>query len=244
VDTYRQGQIGSGRPGRPRDPAAGSPVAALEWMPLASLVLAADGSLIAVNRAWAALPGAAGAARGDGWLHAVQPLDREGLRARLRRAALAGEAGSADCRLAGLQGRRWSRWWWRPGPAGVLVVSVADIDDDVASEFGAWCGTAGGPVSRLVSPDRFAHLPSGHCGTVTRPADWSPSCTSAWMTSATPAARADAVPGRICCGQPARGCSAPQGPRRLPRPGREAMNWPSCTRASPTRPRPGQPPRG
>jgi hypothetical protein len=69
------------RHGRLQDPAAGSPVAALEWMPLASLVLAADGSLIGVNRAWAALPRAAGAGRGDGWLHEVEPLDREGLRA-------------------------------------------------------------------------------------------------------------------------------------------------------------------
>lgn len=147
----------SDRAGEP--PAWPSLVAGLESMPLASLALAADGSLLAANGEWEALAGLAGAIPwGDGWLGTVDPLDRPALVTQLRQAATYGERGSADCRLAGPWGRRWSRWWWQPGSSGALVVSVADIDDDVARAFGAWCRAAGEPVSGLVGQGQFMDL--------------------------------------------------------------------------------------
>jgi GGDEF domain-containing protein len=104
--------------------------AALDWLPLACLLLAADGTALAVSQAWSALSGlAAEDSRADGWASAVEPLDRGVLRARLRDAAAAGQAGYADARLAGPPAGRWSRWWWRPGPAGRLIVCVADLGD-------------------------------------------------------------------------------------------------------------------
>lgn len=126
------------------------------WMPLRSMALAADGSLLAANGKWEAWAQAAGAVVwGEGWLELVDPSDREALAARLRRAAAARQHGGADCRLADPQGRRWSRWWWQPGPAGALVVSIADVDDDVARGFDAWRNAPDGPGSGLVSQGQF-----------------------------------------------------------------------------------------
>jgi hypothetical protein len=108
---------------------AHGPAVALDLLPLASLVLAADGSAVAVNEEWAllsAMPG--GAWRGDGWLSAVEPVDREPLRRQLAGAVAAGKPGSADFRLSGSGGGRRSRWWWRPGTSGQLMVCVADLD--------------------------------------------------------------------------------------------------------------------
>lgn len=93
--------------------------------------------------------------RGDGWLGAVEPRDRDGLRTRLRSAAGAATGGSADWRLAGPHGRRWSRWWWTPGRAGGLVACVADIDDDKAREFELWRSASHGPLTRLVDRRQF-----------------------------------------------------------------------------------------
>ena len=108
-------------------------IAALEWLPVASLILAGDSTMLAANRAWADLSGApSAAAGGDGWLSIVEPADSGPLRARLRSAAAAGGAGSADCRLTGASRIRWSRWWWRSGPAGQLVVCVAECSGQPA----------------------------------------------------------------------------------------------------------------
>jgi hypothetical protein len=99
----------------------------LGWVPLPALMLAADGSAVAVNPAWAAvLPVAAD---GDGWIEAVERPFRPALWARLRLAVAAGEPGSADCRVTGPDGGRWSRWWWHPVPPQNLVVCVGVIGD-------------------------------------------------------------------------------------------------------------------
>jgi hypothetical protein len=74
----------------------------LGWLPIPVLVLAADGSAIAANAAWATVaPVATG---GEGWLEAVEPAFRPALGARLRLAAAAGQPGSADCRVTGPDG--------------------------------------------------------------------------------------------------------------------------------------------
>ena len=102
--------------------------AELEWLPVAALVLADDGSAVAVNEAWTVLSKLGpDESKGEGWLNAIEPLDRAALRARLRLAATVGDPGSADCHLTMAGGLRRSRWWWRPGRAGRLVVCVADI---------------------------------------------------------------------------------------------------------------------
>jgi len=99
----------------------------LGWIPLPALILAADGSAVAVNPAWATvLPVAAD---GDGWIEAVERPFRSALWARLRLAVAAGEPGSADCRVTGPDGGRWSRWWWHPSPPQNLVVCVGVIGD-------------------------------------------------------------------------------------------------------------------
>jgi len=113
----------------------------LDQLPLATLILAGDGTAVKANQAWAAL--AAGApedVRGDGWPGLLAPADRGAFAAALRAAAQDGQVGAAEVRLAGTGPERTSRWWWRPGPAGQLVVCVAELDgllpqdpDDVLS---------------------------------------------------------------------------------------------------------------
>jgi len=104
----------------------------LGWLPVASLILGADGAATAVNSAWVAM-----AERperdslGHGWLGAVVPPEREIFGACMRRAAASGVAGRSGCHLAGAVGRRWSRWWWQPAPFGGLVC-VAVVDDGQA----------------------------------------------------------------------------------------------------------------
>jgi len=99
----------------------------LGWIPLPALILAADGSAVAVNPAWATvLPEAAD---GDGWIEVVERSFRSALRARLRLAVAAGEPGSACCRVTGLDGGRWSRWWWHPAPPQNLIVCVGVLGD-------------------------------------------------------------------------------------------------------------------
>ena len=103
----------------------------LGWLPIPALILASDGSTVAVSPAWATLwPEASD---GDRWLEAVEPPFRSALRARLRLAIATGEPGHADCQVTGSDGSRWSRWWWHPAPPNSLVVCVAVIDDGPAS---------------------------------------------------------------------------------------------------------------
>jgi hypothetical protein len=128
-------------------------ITALDWLPLASLVLAADATALAVSQGWAALSGvAAEDSRADGWLAAVGPLEREVLRARLRDAAGARQPGHADFRLAG----RRCRWWWRPGPSGYLIVCVADLGDFQSGHDQHQPGRR--PPSRLVRRSEFANM--------------------------------------------------------------------------------------
>jgi len=100
----------------------------LGWLPLPALILASDGSVVAVNAAWAGEL----ASEGNRWLDAVEPPFRPALRARLRLAVAVGEPGSADCRVTGPGGGRWSRWWWHPIPPHSLVVCVAVMEDGPA----------------------------------------------------------------------------------------------------------------
>jgi hypothetical protein len=124
-------------------------IAVLDWLPLASLLLAADGGALAVSHAWSVLSGlTVDASRADGWVSAVEPLDRGTLRARLRDAAAAGHAGYADARLVSQPDGRWSRWWWRPGPARRLLVCVADLGDFQGRDL-QW-PPDGRPPARLV----------------------------------------------------------------------------------------------
>jgi hypothetical protein len=121
----------------------------LGWLPIPALILASDGSTVAVNPAWATvLPEASDGGR---WLEAVEPPFRSALQARLRLAAAAGEHGHADFRVTGPHGSRWSRWWWHPAPPQSLVVCVAVIDD----------GPAGAsPPVHADTPDLPAHAPA------------------------------------------------------------------------------------
>ncbi len=101
----------------------------LDQLPLPTLILAGDGTAVKANQAWATL--AAGApedAHGDGWPGLLAPADRGAFAAVLRAAAQDGQAGSAEVRLAGAGPERASRWWWRPGRAGQMVVCVAELD--------------------------------------------------------------------------------------------------------------------
>ena len=128
-------------------------------LPLAMLTLGADGSVVAANGAWTAMSALTREdSLGDGWLRAVEPVDRETLRRRLHSAARASATasmGSADWRLIGPRGRRWSRWWWGPASTRGLLACVADIDEDRAREFDLWRRSSHGPITRLVDQDQF-----------------------------------------------------------------------------------------
>ncbi len=104
--------------------------AALAWFPVASLLLSADGTALAVNPAWAELTRVSEQdSLGYGWLDAVAPPERGALGASMRVAAALGESGTAYCHVGAAVGGRPTRWWWRPGPAGGLVVCVAGSGD-------------------------------------------------------------------------------------------------------------------
>ena len=134
-------------------------LAALDWLPLAALVLAADASAVAVNRGWVVLSAMArGDSLGEGWLTAMEPVDRATLRSRLRGAAARGETGTGQSRLATPAARGWSRWWWRPGPGGRLVVCVAETGGHEPGGDDRWPGAAHGSPARLVPRSEFVNL--------------------------------------------------------------------------------------
>jgi GGDEF domain-containing protein len=137
--------------------------------PLGLLALATDGSVVGANGAWTELSALTREdSMGDGWLGAVALEDRDGLRQRLHAAARAGAsgtAGSAEWRLLGPRGRRWSRWWWGPARPQGLLACVADIDEDQAWEFDLWRQVSHGPITQLVAHDQFlalTHWALGH----------------------------------------------------------------------------------
>ena len=110
----------------------------LGWLPLPALILAADGSPVAVNPLWAAVLGSAG----DRWLDVVEPPFRAALGERLQLSAAAGEPGRADCWVTGPGAGRWSRWWWHPIPPRNVLVCVGVIGDgQAAAPRGASIGT-------------------------------------------------------------------------------------------------------
>lgn len=137
-----------------RFPGGGELASVPDLLPLASLVLAADGSAVAVNQQWALLSAVPGeAARGYGWLGAVEPRDQEPLWHLLAGAVAVGKPGSGKFRLAGSGGGRRSLWWWRPGPSGQLLVCVADLDKHMSGGGGPWPhGPAGRPIARARRP--------------------------------------------------------------------------------------------
>jgi hypothetical protein len=112
--------------------------ALLDWLPVATLILADDGTAVRANRAWAALSGGVAQAAGDDdWLGVLASPDRAALARVLRTAAADGITGWADARLAGDGPERRSRWWWRPGEDGQLVVCVAELDGHDPRRAGA-----------------------------------------------------------------------------------------------------------
>jgi len=122
-----EGNMAGGQPA-----ACPQPSAWLGWLPVASLVLGADGAATAVNPAWTAMSEIpVQDSLGHGWLHAVVPPERETFGARVRHAAASGVSGSAGCHLAGAAAEQWSRWWWQPAPVGGLVCVVV-VDDGQA----------------------------------------------------------------------------------------------------------------
>lgn len=122
-----EGNLAGGQPA-----AWPQPSAWLGWLPVASLVLGADGAATAVNSAWTAMSEMpVQDSLGHGWLDAVVPPERETFGARVRHAAASRVSGSAGCHLAGAAVEQWSRWWWQPAPVGGLVC-VAVVDDGQA----------------------------------------------------------------------------------------------------------------
>jgi len=152
LDAGGHGSLDAGRLGSLDAGRLGSLDAAvrLDQLPLATVILAGDGTAVKANQAWAAL--AAGApedARGDGWPSLLAPADRGAFAAVLRAAAQDGRAGSAEVRLAGAGPERTSRLWWRPGPAGHLVVCVAELDSLLPQDLDDVLGVLALVVHRL-----------------------------------------------------------------------------------------------
>ncbi len=112
----------------------GSVADALEGLPLAALSIDANGEVNAVNKRWHTLTGLdEDRSLGAGWLDAVHPEVVESLLERVLGSHRTGTTGRSDFRLANGGRFLWSRWWWQPNQAGVLVC-VNDIDDDRARE--------------------------------------------------------------------------------------------------------------
>jgi len=152
----RVGDERSPRGQEDRFPGDGELASVPDLLPLASLVLAADGSATAVNQQWVLLSAVPGeAARGYGWLGAVEPRDQMPLWHLLAGAVAAGKPGSGEFRLAGSGGGRPSLWWWRPDPSGQLLVCVADLDQHVSGNEGQWPHVlADPPIARARRPAR------------------------------------------------------------------------------------------
>lgn len=122
------------------------------WLPVASLLLEHDGTAIEANEQWAALSGVlVRDSLGDGWLRAINAVDRVALRAQIQDAAVGGIDGSADMRMATPGGERWSRWSWEPIPARRLIVSVVGLAEShpLAADPPVASGLADTVVHRL-----------------------------------------------------------------------------------------------
>jgi hypothetical protein len=138
----------------------------LGWLPVASLLLAADGRATAVNPAWVALSSmAAEDSLGHGWLNAVVAPEREAFGARMRLAVAQGKPGRGGCHLATAAEGQWSSWWWQPPPAGGLVcIAVAeDGRDHAAPGTGTATDLASAVVHRLFRVGLTLQSAAGLC---------------------------------------------------------------------------------
>lgn len=100
-------------------------------LPVPALLLAHDGTALEANENWAVLSGVPiRDALGEGWLQAIDALDRIALRALVQDAAVDGIDGSADVRIAAPGTEQWSRWSWGPVPERGLIVTVLPLADD------------------------------------------------------------------------------------------------------------------
>jgi hypothetical protein len=103
-----------------------APTALASSLPV--LILTGRGHAVAVNQPWAALSSApAEASLSLGWLRFICERDREPAQVTLDEASRSRTAGTAIWRLGTERTPTRTRWWWRPGPAGWLVVFVQDM---------------------------------------------------------------------------------------------------------------------
>jgi PAS domain-containing protein len=117
-------------PGNGATPAASAATPELDWLPVASLLVTSDGEAFWANQAWVTLTGAPDrdSAR-EGWLTLLDPHDRAELLTLLRSAAEGRSAGSAEFRILTPGAATWTEWSWRPGPPGLLAVSVVSLGE-------------------------------------------------------------------------------------------------------------------
>lgn len=95
--------------------------------PLATVVTDDRGHATTVGVTWSALTGQRPcAALGQGWLDAIEPVDRHSLLESIRSEP---DAGHADCRVLATGGPRWMRWSWHRTDRSRLQITVVDVDD-------------------------------------------------------------------------------------------------------------------
>jgi hypothetical protein len=136
------------------------------WLPVASLLLAADCRATAVNPAWVALSSmAAEDSLGHGWLNAVAAPERKAFGTRMRMAAALGILGRGGCHLTAAAEGQWSRWWWRPAPAGGLVCIAVTEDGQAAAmpETGTTTDLASGVIHRVFRAGLILESAAGLC---------------------------------------------------------------------------------
>jgi diguanylate cyclase (GGDEF)-like protein len=108
----------------------------IDWLPVATLVADERGRVAAVNRAWRELTGRTGPeSAGDRWLAVLDRADGRRFLELLDDLAASGGVASAEYQLCLGPGRRWTRWtahYRYPDEQPLVLVAVADIDEDRA----------------------------------------------------------------------------------------------------------------
>lgn len=99
---------------------------------------------------------------GGDWLNAVGPADAKTLRGALQAAAAGGGTGSTDVRLTGASRTQWSRWWWRAGPTGYLIVCAGESAEPGGGDAAAMTDTLGTFVHRLLRIGLDIQSVTGH----------------------------------------------------------------------------------
>lgn len=99
---------------------------------MATLLCDDDGTAREVNRAWVDLSGLSRrSSRGRGWLRLFSPQDRGDAVALVSTAAQDGQLAATDFRVTIRDELRWTRWWVHSlGPASLVGLAVADVEDD------------------------------------------------------------------------------------------------------------------